>query len=419
MRINRIEITNFKAISNLALELHPEFNLLVGINGAGKTSILNAMSVAMAIWLVEFRTKETWRNISEWEIRRRVIPVGDTVRFVPEPFAEIGAVGTINGELVRWKRMIREGGTRTTNAEADEALKLLRDLKQHEREDPSSVVLPILAYYGAGRLEQTSRKRREQSRGRERLDAYYHCFDGNIRHDQLNKWFLGAQSAAGVGRALVGHKAVREAVINCLPGCREIWHDSERNEIVADLRGTPIPYYNLSAGQRMMLGMVADIAIKAETLNPQLGADMVTKTPGIVLIDELDVHLHPAWQRSVVHDLKNTFRSIQFVCTTHSPQIFGELAPENIQVFNSKTREWKHPDRSLGLDSSRILTEEMEARDRNVYESKLLHDLALAIDAEQFQKAQDLLEQVIGRLGEDDPEVTRARTLMTFLKESL
>jgi predicted ATP-binding protein involved in virulence len=419
MRIDRIEIRNFKAFSRLTLDLHPEFNLLVGINGAGKTSILNALSVAMAIWLVEFRTKETWRNIFEWEIRRRVVPVGDTVRFVPEPFAEIGASGTVGEHHVRWKRMIREGGTRTTNAEADEVINLLKGLKKREREDPSSIVLPILAYYGAGRLEQTSRRRREQTRGRERLDAYYHCFDGNIRHDQLNKWFLGAQSSAGIGRALVGHTAVREAVKGCLPECTDIWYDSERQEIVVNLGGTPIPYSNLSAGQRMMLGMVADIAIKAETLNPQMGTEMVRETPGIVLIDELDVHLHPSWQRKVVHDLRNTFRKIQFVCTTHSPQIFGELEPENIQVCNLRTQEWRHPDRSLGMDSNRILTEEMGAKDRNVEETQLLHELGLAIDSEEFPRAQELLNKVISRLGEDDPEVTRARTLMAFLKETL
>ena len=99
------------------------------------------------------------------------------------------------------------------------------------------------------------------------------------------------------------------------------------------------PFTNLSAGQRTMLALVADLAIKMVTQNnylvpeddpaPTNGAlpDVLAQTPGVVLIDELDVHLHPRWQRRVASDLKSTFPRIQFVCTTHSPQVIGEVAP--------------------------------------------------------------------------------------------
>src|SRR5437660_3606376 len=119
----------------------------------------------------------------------------------------------------------------------------------------------------------------------------------------------------------------------------------------------------------MMLALVADVAVKAVTQNnylvpddgpaPGAGAlpDVLAQTPGVVLIDELDVHLHPRWQRRVATDLKQTFPSIQFVCTSHSPQVIGELRPEEIRVLDDQSVYI--PKRSFGIDSSRILEEIM------------------------------------------------------------
>lgn len=421
MRIDRIEIINFKGFAHLELELDAHFTLLMGNNGAGKTSILDALGVAAGIWLVGVPAR-SWRNIATHEIRRCPIQIGDTVRFAPEPFAEITATGVIAGKQTTWKRQIRKGGTRTTNADAKEALDILRRLVKREEELPSSVVLPVLAYYSAARLGQPSNHRPSKTSdgktGRERLEAYYHCLDGSVRHERLNEWFLWAAVAAGQGQRRAGHDAVIEAVMKCLPGCRKIWFDSERKEIVADLGGTPVPYYSLSAGQQMTLAMAADIAIKAETLNPQLGAKMVKETPGIVLIDELDVHLHPTWQRRVVGDLRAAFPCIQFVCTSHSPQIFGELLPGNILVCDPGSNEWRHPIRSFGMDSSRVLDEEMDASSRSETLRKQISTLADAVDKEDFQEAESLLNQVEESLGIDDPEVTRVRTLIAFLQET-
>ena len=126
----------------------------------------------------------------------------------------------------------------------------------------------------------------------------------------------------------------------CVPGADRMWFDGDRSEIVLSIERQAQPFSNLSAGQRMMLALVADIAIKAVTQNNHLvpehvpatanGAlpDVLAQTPGVVLIDELDVHLHPRWQRRVATDLKSTFPRIQFVCTSHSPQVIGEVAPK-------------------------------------------------------------------------------------------
>jgi predicted ATP-binding protein involved in virulence len=177
----------------------------------------------------------------------------------------------------------------------------------------------------------------------------------------------------------------------------------------------------------MMAATLADMAIRAVTLNPHLLGNgngtlhpeaVLDKTPGVVLIDEIDVHLHPEWQRSVVKELTNAFPKVQFICSSHSPQVFGELPKEQIWVHSEKTGSWHHPTRSLGVDSSRILDEEMDAASANADHMKKKGELAEVIDKEDFTQAEVLIEELAQTVGEDDPDLTRARTLISFLQDT-
>ncbi len=160
----------------------------------------------------------------------------------------------------------------------------------------------------------------------------------------------------------------RPPILRCVPDASDIWFDSDLDQIVLSIAGHPQPFNNLSAGQKMMLALVADIAIKAVTQNAFLvppgtvDADrfpeVLARTPGVVLIDELDVHLHPKWQRRVATDLKTVFPSIQFVCTSHSPQIVGELCPEEIRILDEEAVVT--PSRSFGIDSNRVLEDRIQ-----------------------------------------------------------
>jgi len=182
-----------------------------------------------------------------------------------------------------------------------------------------------------------------------------------------------------------------------------MWFDGERGEIVLSIDGRAQPFSNLSAGQRMMLALVADIAIKAVTQNNHLvpeedlaladGAlpDVLAQTPGVVLIDELDVHLHPRWQRRVATDLKSTFPSIQFVCTSHSPQVIGEVAPEEIRLLDEAARV-REPDQSYGLDSNAILKDLMRADARTPNGERAIEAVEDALEEGDLAAAREKLE---------------------------
>jgi predicted ATP-binding protein involved in virulence len=181
----------------------------------------------------------------------------------------------------------------------------------------------------------------------------------------------------------------------------------------------------------MMVALVADLAIKIVTQNAaflpkeidtenQALPQILQQTSGLVLIDEIDVHLHPKWQRQVVDDLKNTFPAIQFVCTTHSPIITSEVEANCIRFLEYEAENGSTistiPSESYGLDANRVLDELMGASERNKEVTQNLHKMFQLIDDEDFDMARQAMIPLIRKIGDHDPEITRAKTLIKFLE---
>ena len=431
MRINRLHIENFKKFrrTEQPFELHKQFTLFVGDNGSGKTSVLDALAVALGLWH-KAAPGSGWRNILHEEVWLEPVRAGDRTQFEPRLPSLVTVEGRIGDrENLKWTRMIRQGGTRTTNAEARKAEEAIVETVQAAKAQRAP--LPVLAYYGAGRAWLPTNKRptfRLSQRKPQQFDAYRQCLDTRIRDQELNQWFL-LETAATNGHAegRPGFRAVKQAVLGCIPEADGLRYDTDLKEIVLSIQGFEQPFYNLSAGQRMMLAMVTDIAIKAVTLNSyMLGSDhpgsrnpmyVLEQSPGVVLIDELDVHLHPKWQRRVATDLKRTFPKVQFVCTSHSPQVIGEVLPEEVRFLDDG--RVSTPTRTFGINSDRVLDELMRGgSSRNAETKGKLGELAAAIDREDFSQSQRLLQEVENILGEQDPEVTHYRTLISFLQET-
>jgi predicted ATP-binding protein involved in virulence len=210
---------------------------------------------------------------------------------------------------------------------------------------------------------------------------------------------------------------MKDALVSCVDDAQTIQYDPHLDDLIIRMaEHGPQLFKNLSAGQRIMVIMIGDLARRAVTLNPHLGRDVLKRIVGVVTIDELDLHIHPKWQRRVIHDLKRTFPNIQFVATTHSPQLIGEALPEEIRILD----DWdvSIPERSFGLDSSRVLREVMDAPERNPETQQLLSTLAERIDAEDLSSARELVSQIAEKLGEGDPEVTGANTLISLLEST-
>ena len=368
MRIDRAHIRNFKCFDETDLELNPRFTLLVGDNGAGKTTMLDALAVAAGIWLVkppDSTLAGSGRNILPSEIRLLSKEEGDRAQFLECKPVSVEVAGEITGHSVRWCRQVRLDGTRTTNADAKAALEIIE--RHFSRVlGGESVLSPVIAYYGAGRAWLPSRSRSEQGGRRNgparRWEAFYDCFNERIRLTDLNVWFrreaIAFASRSGSWRP--GYDVVKHAILRCVPDADDLWYDGDRGELVLSIGGEARTFTNLSAGQRMMVALVADIAIKAVAQNaylvpevrPHAGeillSEVLCRTPGLVLIDEIDAHLHPRWQRRVVDDLKQTFPAIQFVCTSHSPFIIQSLEAGELRSLEpGGTALVEYADRSI------------------------------------------------------------------------
>ncbi len=424
MRIDHLDIENFKGFESLEMDLHPHFTLFAGENGSGKTSVLDALAVALGIWHTKI-PQPGWRNILEEEVRVEPIRYGDgRVSFEPVLPTRITATGAINGsKAITWTRQIRRDGNRTSNVEAKEAIEVIG--RWVNAAESGKIALPVLAYYGAGRAWLPTNKKpahRLKSKKPRRFDAYENCLDTRIDLHGLNYWFLVETAAmAGQGER-PGFLVVKQAMLGMIPGAENVRFDPGLQEIVLSIKGREQPFYNLSAGQMTMAALAADIAIKAVTLNAHIfepgqagerdPIEVLRQTPGVVLIDELDVHLHPKWQRDVAGDLKRTFPSIQFVCTSHSAQVIGELPAEEVILLGNGKAEV--PGEAFGMDSNWILKVLMGADSQNLETTEKIEKGISAAQEGRLEEAEELLASLPG--GRPSAAAQRLRSTIEMVR---
>ena len=414
MRIDTLTIQNFKKFHKQEITLHPHFTLLIGENGSGKTTSLDALAIALGIWLVEppdTTLISSGRNILPAEIRLEPSQRGDRVLFQETKPVAICATGQIGDHTnVSWRRQIRQTGKRTTNVESRDALQEIRDLYRRDKAG-ENVPFPVIAYYGAGRAWLPSNQRIPNDKPNgpsRRWAAFYDCLNARIRLSDLQKWFKNELLASGrEHRMRAGFEIVRRAIIRSVPDADDVWFDADLDQIVLSIGGWSQPFGNLSAGQQMMLALIADIAIKAVTQNsylvPENGQErndenlsrLLERTPGVVLIDEIDVHLHPSWQRRVESDLKKIFPAIQFVCTSHSPQVIGEARSEEIRILPS----FETPGQAFGMDSNWILQILMQADEQDLGVKRQLEEITLLTQQRKLEEAESKVRFLRSEIG--------------------
>lgn len=336
MKIDRLRLANFKCFEDREFSFGSRFNLIIGDNATGKTTLLDGLSVGLGSIFLNFPSPATPRNIRRDEARLSFYRHGDTWTAEPQFPVIVDCVGQVGDEPGEWHRELASEEGRTTRQDAlwiqQTGARLADRIVQGEPD-----VLPVVSYYGTGRLWVQLRQREVKPlKPDTRFMGYLDCLNPASDVKRLLQWFKTQELSAlqrGVPNSTL--EAARRAILNCVPDAQHVEFDVSRDELMIRFEDRSLPFNYLSDGFRNMVAMTADIAVRCATLNPQLQAEAADLTPGVVLIDELDLHLHPRWQRRVVDDLLRTFPKIQFFGTTHSPFVIQSLPPiEGVQLLN-------------------------------------------------------------------------------------
>lgn len=342
MRIDKIHIEGFRGINELDLDLNKGFNLFIGENGSGKTAILEALCVGMGCYFSGMAGVSA-RHIRSNDIRYFKTPEG-SYEYVASTIVDIKA-GVANNETISWFKQ-KDGVSGSNVMGKKSKIRLLSEKINKSIKDPKRITnidLPVLAYYSTGRLWKEGRHVKDEDENKEnakklpsRYRGYKDALEAKSSFKDMLDWFKGKYSDRRVsGKSTFQLDCVETALKKNIEGAQSFTWSFDKDKLqtlyIMFENEVEIPFSFLSDGYRNMFAIFADLAYRCVTLNPHFGVQACSRSEGMVLIDEIDLHLHPSWQKTIVKQLKETFPKIQFVATTHSPFIIQEV--ENGELF--------------------------------------------------------------------------------------
>lgn len=423
MRLDKIRLVNYRCYADTTIEFSPQFNVLIGANGSGKTSLLRAISESFFGLTASLSLHRPW-PIAEDDARIERVDTAGQVRFEPRYPVEISATATFMAQAALWSLQRRSTADSTT-VEGFPTPGTLWSEASAARGD--NLTLPLLAFYRANRQWQHAQPNAiaAATEKNSRLDAYGSYWDASSDGDSLQAWAISKslerfQVSSETGKTFGEIHNDELALVNfalaaAIPEVEGIRYDMREKSLLVEWKESAglseryAIFSNLSDGQRAIVGLVADIARRMCLLNSHLGEHVIRDTPGIVLIDELDIHLHPKWQRTLTTGLQAAFPSLQFIVASHSPQVLSEMQPEQIIVLGGDSA--RHPQVSYGLDSSAVLEEIMDAPKRPESVSSALSSLFDSLERNDLQAARDQMD-VLRKDAPGIPELIRAEAML-------
>lgn len=378
MRIDKLQLKNFRCYKNLDIDFDPRLTVIVGENGKGKTAIFDALAIALEPYLRNFGVKG--KEIIKKDARREVIYQEDGVhieRMHSLYPVEIRLSGVaLNRNMTSTKILDDKGNiTEDVNDLLTNGQRLCQEMLESE-----NTLLPAFAYYGTSRIWVDNNILNDTEHLLDdRCIGYDACLDPSSSYNTFGKWYRyimqaleneGFLDSEQRKSCLLVKNAVQHAIDACLisTGLHNLYYNSKLEAfVVSHPDSGELIVDDLSDGFRSILSMVADLAYRMVRLNPYMGDRAVLDTPGIVLIDEIDMHLHPLWQQTVLLDLQKAFPKVQFIVTTHSPQVLSSVPPESIRVLSwgKEFEGVRYVNFSLGATSYQILKDIQNVQERS------------------------------------------------------
>ena len=401
-------MTSFRGIGDLTLEFTAdEPTVLIGINGVGKSSILHSLALLLSCFItgIQGYGPSPWVEISEQDITNDRNKTHNEI-----------TISLDSSQEVTWSlSKVRKGSSEDASSDLAELIGVTQELYKQWPSNPN-VNLPLAVYYPINReflksssLPANNRQQLSQT------NAYNQAIPaGRIDFNSFFQWFWGLEDVENEERRddpdHRNHQleAVRQAISSLL-GDNVSNLRVRRNPLRMTMtkQGQELDIHQLSDGETGLLVLAADLARRLAIANP--GIDPLQGS-AVVLIDEIELHLHPAWQRKVIPALKRMFPNCQFIITTHSPQVISEVKPDGIYILE-RTDDGivaRRPESSYGRDTNRILEDLMDTPERPQEIKESLLELFRLIAKGELDSARQLHQKIADKIGADEPELVGA-----------
>ena len=428
MKLNNIKITNYRCFKDISIDFDEHTTLIVGRNGAGKTAILDAVAVSVSTFLLGIDGAVS-RSISKDDARYEFHDLAGTIDPQHQFPVSIDSVGDcLDKKNIKWVRSLNSEHSKTTIKDAAELTDIAKEVQNRIMTGDKSLILPLVSYYGTGRLyAQKKEKRNIQSLTEfKRQVGYVDCMAAESNEKLMLNWFqmqtlksLQEQQKTGILDKPMLLKTVEKAICKCferISGSKNtrVFFDLDTHKLVLEFENEDgnaqkFAMDEMSDGYKNTLSMIADIAYRMAVLNPVLGDMVLEKTPGVVLIDEIDLHLHPQWQQTILSDLNAIFPNVQFVVSSHAPAVINSVPREQIRILDKGT-VYMPAAQTYGRDANSILREVMKVSERPDDIKKRLELFYTCMDQNKYEEADRILTEIENIVGTTDPDIAAART---------
>ena len=383
-----VKIENFRCIRRANIDLDGRITVLIGKNGSGKTSILDAIASA----LQSFQNAWEYTNKSRQIPRPERIDPSDTSSNAD--FSSIDLImksptNNIFGETVTRIRCHSEKSIANDNFAS-----LVHEINGYN----SRFHKPLFVYYSQSRSFESSRSSRPNALSEDSLD-------GNTRAiTNLEEWWdqRDAQEARTVRDS--GHHDFRDpqleairTLLRRIEGFQEIFYSASlrpQGLYFKKSNGANVHVSKLSSGERSYIILLADLARRLQLSAPEKDLSSIT---GIVLIDEIELNLHPAWQSEIIQTIQDIFTSCQFIITTHSPQVVSAIESANVRIVrrtNDDEVTFDIPLSTRGRSSNYLLEGVFDASERLPEVDALIYDFNNSIEREDLEQAEGLFKKI-------------------------
>ncbi|MCW6050359.1 AAA family ATPase [Lyngbya sp. CCAP 1446/10] len=409
MKVKRLKMNSFRGFSDLSLELDKdEPTVFIGINGVGKSSILECLAVLLYLLTKRIQTSNS---------HGRFFNEDDIKKGCKETHNEITISINDWPEVVWSLTKVRKGRSPDTSSNIGDLKRVVEHIYS-QLDANSYAALPLAVYYPTNRAVLDIPLKIRTKHSFEQITVYDEALTGGqIDFRRFFEWFRDREDLENELRLNTSNEyrdrqleAVRDAIANLLNGFSNLRVRRSPLRMTVDKQGDELIINQLSDGEKCLLALAGDLARRLAIANPNPSCNPLQGF-GVVLIDEIELHLHPKWQRAIIPNLAKTFPNCQFIVTTHSPQVISDL--KWVHLLRS-TSEGIAIERipSYGKDSNRILETLMGTPERPQEIKEDLRDLFRFIDKGELDNARRLRQELAHRMGEEDPEFVRADWLI-------